>query len=130
MGWRRCHRRKSTTLSMPPARKLFGKALRGSLMKSNTPSLSEQLAKIEEEGYAEDAALWGPQAGRPGPNDLANSPKFQELVRTLHEHPILVEPALNWLREKQAQLARAQLEVLYSPEQLAEMYEQVKVDEK
>jgi SAM-dependent MidA family methyltransferase len=36
-----------------------------------------------------------------------------------------VAPTLNWLKQKQAQIARAQLESLYTPEELEEMFKSI-----
>jgi len=83
----------------------------------------EALDKIDEESAREDWERWGQTDPTQGPStDLFNSPKFQELVHVLLQNPILVAPALNFVKLKQAQMARAQLETLYTPEQLEEMY--------
>lgn len=85
-------------------------------------NILEALDKIDEDSKREDWELWGnTQAG--ADTDLFNSPKFQELVNLLLQSPILVSPTLNWVRYKQAAIARAQLETLYSQEELEEMYE-------
>lgn len=91
-------------------------------------SLREQLASLDEEIEAEEYRLWGRVAGPAGGVDLSNSPRFKEVVTILHEQPMLVAPALEWLRVKRAAMARAQLEVLYTPEQLEEMANQAQSD--
>lgn len=88
-------------------------------------NIIEALNKIDEESAREDWELWGnTQAGIGSKEtDLFKSQKFQEIVHILVNQPILVGPTLNWLYAKQAQIARAQLEALYTKEQLEEMYE-------
>ena len=71
-------------------------------------------------------SMWGGDSMSTGsPHDLVSSPKFKEIVAILHHSPILVEPVLKWLKVTQAALATAQLEVLYTPEQLQQMAEQL-----
>ena len=92
-------------------------------------SLKDRMAALDEETRAEEMALWGGVAqgvGGRGHVDLVTSPKFREIVSLLHEQPLLVAPALEWLRQKRAAMSMAQLEVLYTPEQIEEMSQQVK----
>ena len=93
--------------------------------------LADRLAKMDEESRAEDLMLWGGVQGMAGSDnvDLFRSPKFKEVVGILQQQPLLVQPALNWLRQKQAELARVQLEALYTPEQLEQMYAEAESDE-
>ena len=90
-------------------------------------NITEMLNNIQDESDREEWELWG--GVRPGDSqstELFNSPKFKEVIHILLRSPILVAPVLNWLRQKQAQLARAQLESLYTPEELEEMYKSIK----
>lgn len=48
------------------------------------------------------------------------------VVRLLQECPLLGPPCVKWLQQKKAELSMAQLKVLYSPEELQAMLEQVK----
>ena len=89
-------------------------------------SLKEQLATLDEEIRAEELALWGGvQAGATGRVDLVTSPKFREIVAILHEQPLLVAPTLKWLMVKRADMAKAQLGALYTPDELDEMAKQL-----
>lgn len=86
-------------------------------------NLKEALDALDQEQAQEDWELWGQAGPSAGPDtDLFNSPKFQELVHLLLGDPILVAPTLNYLRIKKAQMSRAQLEVLYTPEELEQLY--------
>lgn len=86
-------------------------------------TLTQRMAELDADAAAEDAALWGNVASS---SSLVQSPKFQQLVAILHENPLLVAPALQWLMEKRAALSLAQLQVLYTPEQLEAMAKQAK----
>ena len=89
--------------------------------------VAEFLAKVEDDGEQMEMELWGnAKSGTSQSTDLFASPKFKEIVYILLDMPILTTPTLNWLRQKRAQMARAQLEALYTQEELAEMYKQVK----
>ena len=87
-------------------------------------SIKEELDKYDAEVEQMANELWGGnQVGAPAPGtELFESPAFQELVHILLANPILVAPCLNFLRLKQAQMSRAQLEVLYTPEELEALY--------
>lgn len=58
-------------------------------------------------------------------HSIFKSPKFQKIVDMLEQYPILVEPTLNWLLEKNARMHRAMMNELYTPEQLAELEKQL-----
>ena len=88
-------------------------------------NLTEMLNKLDEEDAREDWELWGNVKPGGQDTDLFQSPKFQEIVHILLTDPILVAPSLNWLKQKQSDMARAKLEALYTPEQLEEMYKEV-----
>jgi hypothetical protein len=87
-------------------------------------SIKDELDKYDEEVNQLSNELWGGnQVGAVAPGtELFESPAFQELVHILLANPILVAPTLNFLRLKQAQMSRAQLEVLYTPEELEALY--------
>lgn len=94
-------------------------------------NLKDALEKLDEEQAREDWELWGQAGPSAGPDtDLFNSPKFQELVHLLLGDPILVSPTLNFLRLKKAQMSQAQLQVLYSPEELEQLYADLEKQEK
>lgn len=84
-------------------------------------SLKEMVAELDAQTAAEEQQLWG----APGGVNLSNSPKFQEVVRILHEQPLLVQPVLEWLRSMKSRMAMAQLQVLYTPEQIEAMTKQL-----
>lgn len=88
-------------------------------------TIAEQLSAIEEDSRAEDLALWGGVQGGFLRNDLTSSPAFREIITILHDTPLLVAPVLRWLKIKRAEMASAQLSVLYSPEELEEMKKSV-----
>ena len=89
-------------------------------------NILDDLRKIQDESDREEWELWGGVGpGDTQSTDLFNSPKFKEIVDILLKSPILVAPTLNWLKQKQAQIARAQLESLYTPEELEEMYKKI-----
>jgi len=93
-------------------------------------SIKEALDGIDNEVDQESFELWGNVngAGPMGGTDLFESPAFKEIIFILIANPILVSPVLNFLRLKQAQMSRAQLEVLYTPEELAELYKKVEAE--
>jgi len=90
-------------------------------------TIAEQLAVIEQESLREDIALWGDVQGGfdNKQSDLINSSIFKEIISVLRENPLLVAPTLQWLKIKRAAMSRAQLHVLYTPEELAEMMKSV-----
>ena len=81
------------------------------------PGVLEQLKALTDEVDAEEQRMFG----TPRADDLSRSVKYQELTRILQDNPILVEPALRWLKATQAKLAAATLSVLYTPEELEEL---------
>ena len=85
----------------------------------------EQLKTIEDGSREEELALWGGVQGTfTNQTDLTNSPNYREIVAILHKSPLLVAPTLKFLQVKQAAMARAQLDVLYTPEELAKMMDE------
>lgn len=93
---------------------------------SNKKSVLEQLTVMEQEAQSEDIALWGGVQGNfANRSDLINSPNFREIVSILHQNPLLVVPMLKWLKLKRAAMAKAQLDVLYSQEELDEMMKSI-----
>lgn len=93
-------------------------------------SVVEQLKTIEEESRDEEARLWGGvQGGFNSEDDVTNSPAFREIVQVLRDNPLLVAPTLQWVRRKRAEMAAAQLHVLYSPEELEQMKESLSGDD-
>lgn len=77
----------------------------------------EYLAQVDSDADAMEASMSGSLSQKD--TDLFNSPNFIELVHILLADPMLVVPCLNWLHQKQAIIATAKLEALYSPEELA-----------
>ena len=56
-------------------------------------------------------------------NDLgSHPPRVREIVEILKEHPLLVEPTLKWLKLKIGEINIATLNVLYSQDELDELY--------
>ena len=53
------------------------------------------------------------------------TPKQMEIVRILRDEPILTGATLEFLKQKQAQIAQCKLNALYTPEQLAEFQQQM-----
>jgi len=95
-------------------------------MSTKNKTIAEQLTLLEQETQAEDLALWGGVQGNfAAQSDLINSPTFREIISILHQNPLLVAPAVRWLKLKRAAMAKAQLNVLYSPEELDEMMKSV-----
>jgi hypothetical protein len=87
----------------------------------------KQLEKIEDGAKEEEQALWGGVQGSfTQQTDLSNSPNYKEIVTILHQNPLLVAPTLKFLQVRRAAMARAQLEVLYTPEELEQMMEEAK----
>jgi hypothetical protein len=62
------------------------------------------------------------------PGQVQISPGMIEIINILAATPLLTEPALRWCRQKQSELAQSQLSVLYTPEQLQEMRDNLKKD--
>jgi len=90
-------------------------------MTTNRPSLKEMVDELDAQVESEEQLLWG----SPGGVNLANSPRFKEILQILHEQPLLVQPVVEWLRQMKAKMAMAQLQVLYTPEQIEEMTQQL-----
>jgi len=89
-------------------------------------TLSKRLAEIEAEVDAEESAMWGTVQQQQAPRDsLLNSSKFREIIAILSGLPLLVQPTLNWLRSKQAEMSMAQLRALYTDEQINAMYKEM-----
>jgi hypothetical protein len=92
----------------------------------NNKLVAEFFSKVDEESDQDELNLFGSMTPRATQStDLFASPKFREIVDILLSMPILTAPTLNWLKIKQAQMARAQLEALYTKEELAEMYKSI-----
>jgi hypothetical protein len=53
--------------------------------------------------------------------DETDPSRLHEIVKLLRGNPILMEPALNWLTQKIAEISAATLSVLYTEDQLSEM---------
>jgi len=64
----------------------------------------------------------------PVQDELANSPNYQRILEILHAKPILVEWARVQLEQKLAELAKAELDLLYSPDEQAEMRKRYGLD--
>jgi len=58
-------------------------------------------------------------------NEKPITPKMVEIIARLQGNLLLVEPTLNWVKQKEAELAGAQLGVLYTPEELEALRERV-----
>ena len=56
-------------------------------------------------------------------NEKPITPKMVEIIARLQGNLLLVEPTLNWVKQKEAELAGVQLGVLYSPEELEALRE-------
>ena len=76
--------------------------------------LHEFMETSEAEVDAEQMELFGQQKG-----GAEITPKMLEIVRILQSEPILCEPCLMWLRQTQARMAQAKLDVLFSAEEQA-----------
>lgn len=88
--------------------------------------IEDYLERLDKEAEQDDLSMWGMAAGGGDPShSLFRSAKFRELVALLMAEPILVGPTLEWVKTKRAQMARKQLEVLYTPEQLEAMYAEI-----
>ena len=85
------------------------------------PSLKEMVDELDAQVEAEEQMLWGTSNGV----NLVNSPKYKEIIQILHEQPLLVQPVVEWLRQMRAKMAMAQLQVLYTPEQIDQMTQQL-----
>lgn len=89
----------------------------------------EQLKIMEDESQREDISLWGSALGGAqtpsSTQDLSNSTAYREIIAILHQTPLLVGPTNKWLKIKMAEMARAQLNILYTPEELAEMMKSI-----
>ena len=69
----------------------------------------------DDELDAEQASLFG------GKSASEITPNVLEVVRILQSEPILSEPCVNWLKQKQSEMAAAKLLTLYTPEQIEEL---------
>lgn len=58
--------------------------------------------------------------------NAVTNPKILGIAKTLNENPLLVEPVKRWIDMKMAEMARAQLGVLYTPDELLALQEQWK----
>lgn len=92
-------------------------------------NIKDVLDNIDNEVDQEAFSLWGSNAGMGAMSgtEIFESPKFKQIVFILIANPILVQPTLNFLMLKQAQISKAQLEVLYTPEELETMYTELKL---
>ncbi len=83
-------------------------------------SLKEMLEAMDvsdQDILSEEASLLG--------NNKQLTPRMIEIMRILQEQPLLCQPCLAWLQQKQSQIAESTLAVLYSPEELQRMKEEV-----
>jgi len=81
--------------------------------------IREYIEASDEDITRESLELFGV-----GQKQLDIPPRVFEIVKLLLAKPILVQPCLQWLNERLALLAQAELNVLYTPEQLAELRKQ------
>lgn len=82
-------------------------------------SLRELAAEIDQADQAEAANLWS-QATIP--------PVVMRLVGEIGDDAVLAEAALRWVRDKKREVTAAMLHVLYTPEQLEAMSQQLQTD--
>ena len=94
-------------------------------MAKKTKTLKERFDQAEAEADAEAVGLWGMGTQQLQPS-LMSSPKFRTILAILVEQPLLVTPVLNWLLQKRAEMAQAQLGVLYTPAELEALYAQAR----
>lgn len=78
--------------------------------------VQQMIEKIDAENREDEEAAFG---------TLYSNPTFLEIKNILEQNPLLVGPALKWLKEKQADMVRNQLLALYSAEELEEMRKQL-----
>jgi len=88
-------------------------------MKTSLSDMKEFLENADDAIAKQSQLLFGNTVA--AVDKLAGSAKYQEILKILHDQPILVEPTLNWLRNKTSELATAQLSALYTPEELEEL---------
>ena len=69
------------------------------------------------------AAYWMPTPGARGGTvpDVVRDSRVVEIVKTLGDTPLMIDAVLQFVRRKNAELASAQLAVLYTPDQLEQM---------
>jgi hypothetical protein len=77
------------------------------------------LKAVAEASAAQDAVLGGLAPDVQAAEQI--TPVMVEIVRRLQATPLLVVPTLEWIKQKEAELANAQLSVLYTPEELKAM---------
>jgi len=95
--------------------------------KARFNDFAKRLAEIEDSSREEELSLWGGVQGSfTQQTDLSNSPNYKEIVSILHQNPLLVAPTLKFLQVRRAAMAKAQLDVLYTPEELEQMMEEAK----
>lgn len=80
-------------------------------------TLRDLLAEVD----AEDD---GPFLLAPQGHAWAPTPKQVEIMRMLRETPMLTDAVLRFLTRKQAEIAAATLNVLYTPDELEELRKQ------
>jgi len=85
--------------------------------------ITELLEKLGEPQSEEELRAFDlPQIARPGANEPGGpviTNKMVELIGELQGELMLVEPTLNFVRKKKAEIAAAKLSVLFTPEELA-----------
>lgn len=69
-----------------------------------------------------DEEPWMPTPGMPSVvQEPVLTPSTVAIVKALLETPLLVEPTRRFVMQKRSELAMAQLQVLYTPEELEEL---------
>lgn len=86
-------------------------------------SLLDMIAAIEVDDDAEQEQMSVP--GR-GSSDKPLTDKMVIILDKLQNNLLLVEPTLNWILQKEAELAQVQLAVLFTEEELARKREAIK----
>lgn len=77
------------------------------------------LKEVADAMTAQDAAV----SDEPAKEAPPITSKMVEIIVRLQANLLLVEPTLQWVKAKEAEMAQAQLGVLYSPGELAAMQE-------
>ena len=87
-------------------------------------SLKEMVEMMKEEDQEEQEWMPTP-GGSPTSQDKPITYKMVMIIGKLQNNLLLVEPTLNWITQKEAELAQAQLSVLFTEKELKEKMEKL-----
>ena len=81
----------------------------------------DQLQKQLEEDITEPTQLTQQTQLDPRVTELFQNPKILQILKSLVKNPLMIQAVSSFTQRKESEIALAQLQALYTPEELEEM---------